>query len=97
MPSPAQITPNPGMVASCSDIVDFIPLLASIFRNKIAPNVAANMPKYPPLYYFTLFSTVSLTPFINKPASLRDVTIAMLSNSSSENVNVVMPDQKKFF
>ena len=91
MPSPAQITPNPGMVASCSDIVDFILLLVSIFRNNIAPNVAANMPKNPPFYSLTLFSTVSLTPFINTPASLRDLIIAILSNSSSENVNVVMP------
>ena len=52
------------MVASRSGILGFIHLPASIFLNKLGPNVAANIPK-----------NVSLTCFINKPVSSRDLTV----------------------
>ena len=43
--------------------------------NKLAPNVAASIPRNLPFYSFTLFSNVSLTPSINKPVCSRDLTI----------------------
>ena len=81
------------MVASRSGILDFTLVSASIFPNKLAPNVVTNIPKNPPFCSTTSFSTVSLIPYINKSASSRDLTIFMISsNSSLKNVNVVMPD-----
>ena len=56
------------------------------------------MLKNPRFYSFASSSTVSLTPFINKPASLRDLIILMISSFSLYDfVSVVMSDPKVFF
>ena len=48
------------------------------FANKVAPNVTNNIPTNPPFYYFASFLIVSLTHFINKPVSSRDLTIFVI-------------------
>ena len=46
------------------------------------------------MLFFFSFSTVSVTPFISKPASSRDLITLMIP---FENINVVRPDPKFFF
>lgn len=41
-------------------------LPADMFYNKLVPLVYNNIPKCPPFCYFTSFSVVLVTPFINK-------------------------------
>ena len=75
-----------------------IPLPANIFPNKLAVNVAANKPKNPLFYSYTSFSAVSLTPFIKKTDSSRDLTIFIISfKSSFENTNVFVSEPNIFF
>ena len=82
VPSPAPITPLP----------------VNKFLNKLAPDVFNYVPTNQLLCSFALFLIVSLTPFINKPDSLRDLTIFMISfKSSFENTDVVVPDSKSCF
>ena len=58
-------------------------LRANILANELATSVAAKIPKNPPFCSFTLFSTISQTLFINKPESLRALTILVISCISS--------------
>ena len=51
------------------------PLPASIFPNKIAPNVSNNILRNPPFSSFVSSFVVSLTPFNNNTESSRDLTI----------------------
>ena len=76
------------------------PLPSNIFPSKVALRVAANIPENLPFCCYTSFSIVSLTPFISKPDSSRDLTVFMISFKSSfenANANVVLPDPKVFF
>ena len=75
-------------------------LPANIFPSKVALRVAANIPENLPFCCYTSFSIVSLTPFISKPDSSRDLTVFMISFKSSfenANGNVALPDPKVFF
>ena len=70
------IAPRPGMLEEFSHLN---PLLVKIFPNKLTANVPNNMLGNPHFCYFASFwITVSITPFINKPDSLRDLTIFMI-------------------
>ena len=74
------------------------PVAVNRFPNKLTPNVPKTMPRNPPLCSFALFLIVSLTPFDNKPDSLRDLTIFMISSISSfEIIVAVNPEPKIFF
>ena len=51
------------------------------------------MLRNPPFCSFASFLIVSLTPFINKPDSLRDLTIFMISSISLfEIIYVIVPE-----
>ena len=66
--------------------------------NKLAPNVPNNMPRNPPFCYFDSFLVVSLTPVINKPDFLRNLTIFMRPFISSfEIINVFSPTFTYFY
>ena len=52
-----------------------LPLPVNKFPNKPALKVPNNIPRNPPVCFFASFLTVSLTPFINKPDSSRDLTV----------------------
>ena len=84
---PAVIVPSPTPI---------IPVPVTILVNKLAGDiVAANVARNPPFYSFTLFSTASLPPFINKPDFSRALNIFITSfNSSFENINVVVRGAK---
>ena len=74
-----------------------VPLPVNRFSNKLAAKVTNNIPRNSPFCYFALFLIVSLTPFINKPDSSRDLTILMISFISSlEIINVAVPDPNIF-
>ena len=82
MPSPALIFPLP----------------ANIFPNKPAPNVPNNILRNIPFSSFASFLIISLTPFINKPDSSRDLIFLMISFVYFlEIISVVIPDPKIFF
>ena len=87
----------PALIALSSALIAPSPARATPFRanicpNKLAPNVAANIPKNQILCFFTSFSTVSLTS-INKPDSSYDLIIFLISlKSSFKSTNVVVPD-----
>ena len=50
----------------------------------------------PPFYSFSLFLTISITFFINKPDYLKDLTVLLTSSISSfEIINVAMPEPEK--
>ena len=67
------------------------------FPNKVAPNVPNNILRNPPFRSFTSFWTVSVTPFNNKPESLRDFIILIISTISSfDIISVVFPDPNTF-
>ena len=66
VPSPALITPLP----------------ANISPNKPEANVAASIPKNPPFYSYTSFTTVLVTNFINKPKFSKDLILLMISLNS---------------
>ena len=73
------------------------PLPANRFPNKLAPKVPNNIPRNLPFCYFDSFLFVSVTPFINKPDSSRDVTIFVISFVSSfEIINAVVLDPNIF-
>ena len=56
------------------------------------------MPANPTFYSFASFLIVSLTPFINKPESSRDLTIFIISSIFSfKIINVVAPNPKICF
>ena len=66
-----------------------VPLPINEFRNKRATNV----PRKSIFLLFVSFLTVSITPFVYKPDSLRDMPIFMiLCKSSFQNTNVAVPD-----
>ena len=71
------------------------PLPANIFPYKLAPNVGGSIPRNPHVCSFNLFSTGSLTPFINKPVSFRDLTIFIVSSICSFESTIV-PSDKRF-
>ena len=88
--SPAVIVPRPWVVA-------IAPLPANRFPNKLAPKVPSNIPRNPSFCSFASFLIVSMTPFINKPESSRDLTIFMISSISLlEIIKVVKPDPNIF-
>ena len=67
------------------------------FANKLVPSVPNNISRNPSFCFFTLFYFVSLTPFINKTNSSRNLIIFIISSIISfESINVVIPDPKKF-
>ena len=67
------------------------------FRNKLALKVPNHIPRNPPFCSFVSFLIVSLTDFINKSDSSRDLIIFMISFISSlEIINVVIPDPNIF-
>ena len=56
------------------------------------------MPRNLSFCSFASFLIVSLTPFINKPDSLRGLTFSMISSILSfEIINVAISDVKNFF
>ena len=72
-------------------------LTVNMFFNKVVPNVPNNMPRNLPFYSFAAFLIVSLTPFFNKPDSLSDLTIFMITFICSfEITTVVVPDPNIF-
>ena len=88
----ALIVPSPALIAFSPDFI------ANRFLNKSAYNAPNNMPRYPTFCYFTSFSIDSLTLFVNKQASSKNLTIFMISFISSfKIISVVIPDQETFF
>ena len=74
-----------------------MPLPVNTFPNKLAPNVCYNILRNTRFCPFTSFLIVSLTSFINKPDSLRDLIIFMISFIFSfKIINVVVPDPNFF-
>ena len=73
-----------------------IPLPANALPNKLAANVAANIPRNPPYCSFTSFSAVSITPFIKKPVFSRDLSIFMISSNSSFKTLILSSLIQKF-
>ena len=87
-PWPAQIISSPALIT---------PLPVNRFPNKVAPKVPINILRNPPFCSFASFLIVSLTYFINKHYSLRDLTTFMISFISSlEIINGVVPDLNIF-
>ena len=73
------------------------PLPRNRFPNKLAPKVPFSIPRNFPFYSFVSFSLDSLTSFIHKPDSTRDLIIFMiLFISSFEIITVVVPDPNIF-
>ena len=67
------------------------------FPNKLASKVPNKIPENPPFCLFASYLIVSLTPFINKPDSSRDLIIFMISFISSlEIIYVVVQDPDIF-
>ena len=68
-----------------------------MFPNKFAPNVTNSIRRNPPFCSLASFSIVSLTHFDNKPESLRDLTIFIMSSISAfDIISVAAPDPKIF-
>ena len=77
MSSPALITPFP---------VNALP-------NILAANVPNNIGRSPPFYSFASFLIISLILFISNHDSSSDLTIFIISSTSSfEIINYVVPD-----
>ena len=69
-----------------------------MFAIKLAPNVPNNMLINLLYFPFNSFSIVLLTHFIDKPDSLRDLTVLMISFLSLFDIlNVVVPSTKIVF
>ena len=84
---PALIVPSPALI---------VPLLVNRFPNKLAPYVPNNEQRK--FCFFASFLIVSLTPFIYKPDSSRDLTIFMISFIYLfEIINVVISDPNIFY
>ena len=64
MPSPALTVTSPALV---------VPLPVNRFPNKLALKVPHDIPRNPPFCSFDPFSIVSLTSFVKKPDSSRDL------------------------
>ena len=74
-----------------------LPLPVNKFPYKPALKVPNNIPRNPPVCFFASFLTVSLTPFINKPDSSRDLTVFMiLFRFLFEIINVILSDGNIF-
>ena len=87
--SPTLSVPSPALIAS---------LPVNRFPNKITSSVPDNMPRIPPFCYFASVSIVLLTPYINKPFSLRDLVIFLISSIPPfEIIIVLILDPKLFF
>ena len=67
LPCPALIVPSTTLIVPSTAFIT--PLPDSILPKRLEGNVAANKPEHRPFCSFTLFSTVSVTPFINKTFS----------------------------
>ena len=73
-----------------------------MFSNNLASDVPNNIPRNLRPYSFISFSIVWVIHFINKPESLRDLTIFMISSTSLINIISVvvhepeLPDYKIF-
>ena len=84
----ALILPRPALI---------LPLPVDRFPNKLVPKVLYNIPINPPFCSFASFLIVSLTSFINKPDSSSDLTIFIMSFTSSfEIISVLIPDLNIF-
>ena len=82
------IVPSPALILS---------LPVNRYPYKLAPKVPNNIPRNPPFRSFASFLIVSLTPFINKPGSSKDLTIFTISFISSlKIINVVASDPNIF-
>ena len=77
--SPAKLTPS-------SSLITHFPVKTLV--GKLAYNVVGSIDRDPPFCSFALFSTASLTPFINNPASSSDSIFMIPSNSSFENIKL---------
>ena len=74
---PALITPHP----------------VNAFPNILAANVPNNIRRDPPFYHFNLLLIVSLIPFTINRDSSKDLTIFIVSSSSSfEIINAAVTD-----
>ena len=92
---PVLIVPAAALIVHSSALIT--PLPVNRLPNNLAPNVPNEIPKNPPFSSFASFLIVLLTRLINKPDSLKDLTIFIISFISSyETINVVIPDQKIF-
>ena len=92
---PVLIVPAAALIVHSSALIT--PLPVNRLPNNLAPNVPNEIPKNPPFCSFASFLIVLLTRLINKPDSLKDLTIFIISFISSyETINVVIPDQKIF-
>lgn len=61
------------------------------FCNKLAPYVPSEIPVNLKFCHFSLFSILSLTPFINKPDFVKNLSTSMIfSISLFEIINVIM-------
>ena len=81
---PALFIPVPGLFTASHPLLIplpavFTPFAASIFPNKLAPNVPNNVARHPAFCYFVSFSMVGVTPFINKLETSRDLTIFLIN------------------
>ena len=83
LPSPALIIPAPVLITPFPGILAFTSLPVNRFHDKLALNVPNYMPRNPRFCSFASFLIVLLTPFIIKPYFSRDLTISMISVTSS--------------
>ena len=67
------ITPSPARKTLSPPLATLVP--ANIVPDKLEPNIPVNMARKPLFYSFFSVSFVSLTLFINRPASSRDLII----------------------
>ena len=89
------LKPWPALIISSPALIT--PLPVNRFPNKVAPKVPINILRNPPFCSFASFLIISLTYFINKHYSLRDLTTIMISFISSlEIINGVVPDLNIF-
>ena len=77
---PSLIVPSPALIFLLPALVVIAPLPANIIPNKLAPNVPNDMPIHPSFHSFASFFIVSLSPFINKQDSSRDLIIFTISS-----------------
>ena len=75
-----------------------LPAKIFIFPDKNAPNVPYNILIIYPFSSSTSFWIFSLTPFNNKPESLRNLTIFIISSNSAFDISgVVLLDRDIFY
>ena len=91
------MVPLPILITSRLGILAFTPLPVYRFPNNLAPNLPNNILRNPSFLFFCFIFNCFLKPFINKPDSLRDLTIFMISSISSiKTLNAVVPDPTIF-